>query len=111
MGRLDEARNHYQKANEDNPEYADDHLKLAVVLDQKGKSQEAARYFSEALRINPKDREARRNLQKVQQLLKTKRVMWNDANSSPKISHQTRKGSQQIPIIFDDIDKIHDRSK
>jgi tetratricopeptide (TPR) repeat protein len=46
------------------------------------KYEEAARYFSEALRINPKDTEARRNLEKVQQLIENKQTFRSDLRSS-----------------------------
>ena len=52
-----------------------------------GKFKEAARYFSEALRINPKDTEARRNLERVQQLMKPNQALRSDAGSPQQKSN------------------------
>jgi tetratricopeptide (TPR) repeat protein len=46
-----------------------------------GKFKEAARYFSEALRINPKDTDARRNLGKVHQMMKINHTFHSDVSS------------------------------
>jgi tetratricopeptide (TPR) repeat protein len=46
-----------------------------------GRYKEAAAYFTKALKLNPKVREARRNLQKVQKIMKNNGTWRSDAGS------------------------------
>jgi|GEM_PF-2746413 len=53
----------YRKALEINPNYADAHHSLGVVLATRGRVDEAIAHFQKALEINPDDVKIRRNLE------------------------------------------------
>ena len=61
-GRIDEAIEHYTRALELEPGFADAHNNLGVLLARSGRLSEAATRFEEALRLRPDYPEARQNV-------------------------------------------------
>ena len=64
-GRADEASNHFKKALQIWPSYADANNNLGFILYAQGKSYEAIRHFREALHENPYLIKARNNMAKA----------------------------------------------
>jgi tetratricopeptide (TPR) repeat protein len=61
-GKMNEAESVLQKVVAVNPNYADVHNKLGVILNLKGDLRKAAEHFEKALKLNPKYTEASLNL-------------------------------------------------
>jgi Flp pilus assembly protein TadD len=62
VGRRDEAEKEYRDALRINPDFADAHYNLGVLLGNKGRKEDAEAEYRESLRINPDDAEAHNNL-------------------------------------------------
>ena len=65
QGRLDKAINYFSEALRLNPEFAEAHNNLGVVLARLGKFEDAGVHFREALRIKPGYVHAKNNLNKI----------------------------------------------
>ena len=52
-GRYDEAIAQFKAVLRVEPDHADAHMNLALTFRQLGRTQEAARHYTEALRLNP----------------------------------------------------------
>ena len=61
-GEIDEAEAHYRRAIEIDPNYAEAHNNLGLLLDDRGRRAEAAEQFRKALEINPQYVQAHNNL-------------------------------------------------
>jgi Flp pilus assembly protein TadD len=62
MGRKEDAEAEYRDALRINPDYADAHNNLGLLLDDMGRKEDAEAEYRDALRINPDDAEAHGNL-------------------------------------------------
>ena len=61
-GRIDEAIEHYRKALDIEPDYAEAHNNLGIALADRGRIDEAMEHYRKALEIDPDYAEAHNNL-------------------------------------------------
>jgi Flp pilus assembly protein TadD len=69
QGNLKEAVDHYSKALQAKPEYADAHNNLGVALARQGNLKEAVNHFSTAVQMKPDHEHARWNLERGLRLM------------------------------------------
>ncbi len=67
-GRVQDAIREYQQTVQLNPDFVQTHVNLGFALAQRGRFDEAVRHWEAALRLDPGNQDAKRGLERVQQI-------------------------------------------
>ena len=100
VGRVDETEKEYREAIRINPNYADAHSNLGILLSDLKRFEEAEKEYREAIRINPNHAEAHSNLGVMLDKLKRFEEAEKEYREAVKISPDDAEAHGNLGIFY-----------